>query len=173
MMNPKNDQTHNQVPMPAELGAEGMKEIEAAITAADEYIPNELPYHQRHGMTNGIDRLLIDSDFDSTLRDMLIAFEDEGFDIREFLADQTKWGIYSRDTYGDDWHTPRYLDLIRVHRMLCYLADPENYGRDELSQLYMSHSLCPMHHIDWAICFDDQDEECSAIRTIFPHHHDT
>jgi len=172
-MNPKNDQTPDQVPMPAELGTDEMNEIEAAITAADEYIPSELPYHQRHGMTNGIDRLLIDDSFDSILRDMLIAFEDSDFDIRSFLTEQTKWGIYARNTYGDYWHTPRYLDLIRAWKMLCYLADPENYARDELSQLYMRHSLCPMHHIDWAICFDDQDAECSAIRSIFPHSHDT
>jgi hypothetical protein len=49
------------------------------------------------------------------------------------------------------------------------------YGwlRDEISQIAMELSLCPMHFCDWAACFDDEDDDCAQIRAIFPHGHDT
>ena len=46
-------------------------------------------------------------------------------------------------------------------------------SRDEVSELAMTHSLCPIHFIDWAICFDDQTVDCEQIRLIFPIGHDT
>jgi hypothetical protein len=46
-------------------------------------------------------------------------------------------------------------------------------SRDEVSELAMSLSLCPIHFVDWAICFDDEDPECDQIRLIFPIGHDT
>lgn len=47
------------------------------------------------------------------------------------------------------------------------------FHRDAISELAMGLSLCPMHFCDWASCFDDDDPECSQIRAIFPHSHDT
>ena len=43
-------------------------------------------------------------------------------------------------------------------------------ARHNLSNLLLSHSLCPMHHTDYAICFDDDDPECAQIRAFFPSH---
>jgi hypothetical protein len=157
---------------PQELGPEEMNEIDEAFAKADKYIPHEMPSYQRN-MTDAIDRLTVDSDFDSTMRDLLIAFEDEGFDLKSFLADQHSWGKWGHARFGDQWSKPRYLDLIRAHRMLEYMAQPGSYMRDELSRLYMRHSLCPIHHVDWAICFDDDDESCAQIRACFPNEHDT
>lgn len=42
--------------------------------------------------------------------------------------------------------------------------------RHRLSLLLLDHSLCPMHHTDYAICFDDRDDECASIRAYFPMH---
>jgi len=58
------------------------------------------------------------------------------------------------------------LDDLRI------LWDDE-FSRDLLSQWAMGMSLCPMHFIDWAACFDDDDPDCSQIRAIFPNSHDT
>lgn len=48
-----------------------------------------------------------------------------------------------------------------------------DFARDELTALCIELSLCPLHRIDWAICFDDQDPECDQIRAIYPNSHDT
>jgi hypothetical protein len=42
--------------------------------------------------------------------------------------------------------------------------------RECVTQLALELSLCPLHFIDYAICFDDEDEECKAIRQIHPSH---
>lgn len=42
--------------------------------------------------------------------------------------------------------------------------------RDELTFLALSMSLCPMHLHDYAICFDDETDECKAIREVWPGH---
>lgn len=42
--------------------------------------------------------------------------------------------------------------------------------RESLTALALSLSLCPLHLIDYAICFDDDDDACRAIRIIHPSH---
>lgn len=48
--------------------------------------------------------------------------------------------------------------------------DRPYYSRAALSDLMLNYSLCPMHRIDYAICFDDDDPDCAAIRAYFPIH---
>lgn len=62
---------------------------------------------------------------------------------------------------------------IRETIELLVLISGNEYLTDYLSDLAMGMSLCPIHFVDWAICFDDQPDECSQIRAIFPHSHDT
>lgn len=50
------------------------------------------------------------------------------------------------------------------------LAALKALSRDDRSQLALALSLCPLHECDYAICFDDEDVECVAIRKIFPTH---
>lgn len=57
-------------------------------------------------------------------------------------------------------------DLRRALKTI--IADP--YSRDELTDLALADSLCPLHFIDYAACFDDDDDECAQIRTIHPSH---
>lgn len=42
--------------------------------------------------------------------------------------------------------------------------------RQELSEMALSMSLCPMHRVDYQACFDDEDPECETIRRFFPNH---
>jgi hypothetical protein len=42
--------------------------------------------------------------------------------------------------------------------------------RELATMLLLEQSLCPLHAIDYAICFDDDDPDCAAIRTIHPSH---
>jgi hypothetical protein len=61
-----------------------------------------------------------------------------------------------------------------------FIATPEleimgtlrNFGmdREDLTQILLSLSLCPLHMIDYAICFDDRTAECNSIRHIHPNH---
>jgi hypothetical protein len=42
--------------------------------------------------------------------------------------------------------------------------------REAETALLLAHSLCPLHRIDYAICFDDEAPECAPIRAIHPDH---
>lgn len=42
--------------------------------------------------------------------------------------------------------------------------------REALTETLLQFSLCPIHRHDYAICFDDQNPECAAVRTIHPNH---
>jgi hypothetical protein len=44
------------------------------------------------------------------------------------------------------------------------------YSRETITELALSDSLCPIHFVDYAICFDDQFPECSQVREIHPNH---
>lgn len=100
-----------------------------------------------------LDNLTIDHDFTSDIRNLLIEYPyDKTFNLREFL---------------ENCESTRYIDLARAYEVISSL------GRDELSKLAMDYSLCPMHFVDWAICFDDEDPGCNQIRQVFPHGHDT
>lgn len=54
--------------------------------------------------------------------------------------------------------------------LLIALIDRIADDRETLTATLLDFSLCPMHMIDYAICFDDDDDECAAIRSIHPSH---
>jgi len=95
--------------------------------------------------------------FTSTVRDAVIA----QFDPGDFYP-ATSWD----GTPGND---------REIYETICdgIIYTDTEYQRDSLSHLAMKLSLCPLHFVDWAICFDDEDPECSQIREIFPDCHDT
>lgn len=62
---------------------------------------------------------------------------------------------------------PALFDFIRA---LLDRIDAAPYQTQRLSMLYLDNSLCPMHHYDYAICFDDDDTDCATIRDYFPDH---
>lgn len=94
-------------------------------------------------------------DFDALeIRNLLIALcNDDSLDLHEFAhLDQhdRRLLLDARDA----------IDAIRTN----------DYARDELTDALLNRSLCPLHAIDYAICFDDQNDECAAIRLIHPSH---
>lgn len=60
------------------------------------------------------------------------------------------------------------MTLDRCYTIAC--AQYQSESRQRLSLMLLSYSLCPMHHTDYAICFDDNDSECESIRALFPSH---
>jgi hypothetical protein len=89
----------------------------------------------------------------------LLAHDDDdntNIAIRNLLID--------RDDDLSDLYTPRPAEIERAR----FLALIDSLDRDSLSTLALDLSLCPLHMIDYAICFDDDDPECAAIRTCFP-----
>lgn len=55
-------------------------------------------------------------------------------------------------------------------RSLLAIIDAYPYNTDDMTKLLLDNSLCPMHAIDYAICFDDDEPDCAAIRAIHPSH---
>lgn len=111
----------------------------------------------RHSMTYLRRRLNDDVSRSATIRNMLIVAGNEGP------------SAISLDDLDEETPAGEFYDLVTaVTAIFSY-----EYGRDEVSQLAMDLSLCPMHFVDWAICFDDEDPTCEQIRAVFPHSHDT
>lgn len=63
-----------------------------------------------------------------------------------------------------------------LREMLIDTDDPktiimlESFHTEQITELCLNLSLCPLHRIDYAICFDDDDAECAAIRQIHPNY---
>lgn len=67
---------------------------------------------------------------------------------------------------------PEYDDMT-IAAEIAHLIEKlmiDEYARETLTEIALSLSLCPIHYIDYAICFDDDDAECAQIRMIHPSH---
>jgi hypothetical protein len=42
--------------------------------------------------------------------------------------------------------------------------------RETITEWALSMSLCPVHFVDYAACFDDDDPECAQVRMVHPSH---
>jgi hypothetical protein len=58
----------------------------------------------------------------------------------------------------------------RAQRIVFTLIHPDPGMRELLTDTALDLSLCPLHLVDYAICFDDENPECASIRTIHPSH---
>ena len=112
-------------------------------------------------------------DDDGDFRDLLMSFTDMTerefitSKLWEFSADLAERGIWAARG------KPSLLELRHAHIILNWLNDESNFHVEILTELLMAASLCPLHRCDWAICFDDENPQCEAIRMIYPHSHDT
>jgi hypothetical protein len=123
---------------------------------ADLIRATEPPYYSEpHDIASEIMRDLLIADDDENLLDCLDI--DYYSDPTNIASDPAKPAI---DAPALATELIALLDAIR--------ADP--YHIHELSMLRLDESLCPLHHCDYAICFDDDDPECAPIRACFPHH---
>ena len=48
------------------------------------------------------------------------------------------------------------------------INQPESSMIQYRSILCLENSICPIHRCDYAICFDDNDDECAQLRAAFP-----
>jgi hypothetical protein len=86
---------------------------------------------------------------------------------------KTRNFLLSLDSYDDH---DEYNDF---RNMLIDTDDPKTLAplinakcddTESITEIALSLSLCPLHRIDYAICFDDNDAECAQIRLIHPNH---
>lgn len=71
----------------------------------------------------------------------------------------------------DDKYGPEIdLKLALRIRDLLEIVWSGDYTTDWVSTQALNMSLCPIHFVDYAACFDDDDPECDQIRACFPSH---
>lgn len=81
--------------------------------------------------------------------------------LRNLLIDRAS-------TATDPYDAPAIAyDFLRT---LLADIDAAPYMTQRLSMLLLDNSLCPMHAIDYAICFDDDEPDCATLRAFFPDH---
>lgn len=65
----------------------------------------------------------------------------------------------------------RFRSIDRIRTALTLInALIDAADAESLTRMRLDRSICPMHAIDYAICFDDDDDACAAIRAIHPDH---
>lgn len=85
-----------------------------------------------------------------------------GFDPSDFDLDQSQ---------GMSYQQTMLADLEALHGAFKTLLEGREVGYDEtITFLALEFSLCPLHFVDYAICFDNEDEECAPIRAVHPCH---
>lgn len=73
-------------------------------------------------------------------------------------------------TDPDDDITYIYTERAAAIERPRILAAINSLSTDDRSILALALSLCPLHLHDYAICFDDDFDECESIRACFPSH---
>lgn len=109
--------------------------------------------------------------------------DDEAQMLRTLLVDDgetsdDELGELAYDTEAQDvpvaiFHTREVweqLQIGNVSKGYYDLTGPEYGAREQLTEVALALSLCPLHLRDYAICFDDEDPECAAIRAVHPGH---
>lgn len=103
----------------------------------------------------------------------LTAINDDGL-IRSLLIELSNTG-HVHDAWIDAEISDKYgpeIDrdtALRIRDLLEIVWHGE-YTRDWISTTALDLSLCPMHFVDYAACFDDDMPDCAAIRACFPSH---
>jgi len=88
--------------------------------------------------------------------------------VRTFLMSVES---YDYDYFDDEVKSSIGQKAINeVRDAVGVLVDDGVEGREYLTALRLAYSLCPLHAIDYAICFDDDDVECAGIRIVHPGH---
>lgn len=127
----------------------------------------------------------------------LLAHDDESraySTIRSIMLDSPDFSTPTIDLLDPEYDTTLEI-ATEIHELLkstfALIADPfaeSRLQREQLTELALSLSLCPIHFHDYAICFDDAicaddiaanpdlahaldyTDECSQIRMIHPIH---
>lgn len=98
----------------------------------------------------------LDSESSNAYRELFMQrMNDELVDIDDLLTEH--------DADLDDYDA---INELLTYTNALIAAD----DRESLTTIALDQSLCPLHIIDYAICFDDQNAECATIRIIHPAH---
>jgi hypothetical protein len=105
-------------------------------------------------------------------REIIKNLPDEGeFALRMLLINypDVREGDYP-DEYDMTYAGMKELRLIELVEYL--RGESKDYGmsRELATEIALSQSLCPVHFVDYAICFDDNDLRCSEVREVHPLH---
>jgi hypothetical protein len=120
-------------------------------------------------MPSNLDLILLDAEATEELRkdlqDGFIAWWDQYAAQRPVLTHQYpdgkgSWNVRQAPS---EYVAQKVFGLYVTLRL-------NRWGRDTITELALEASLCPLHFVDYAICFDDEDPECSQIRVIHPSH---
>ena len=113
--------------------------------------------NERHSRINALLDANADSDFHSIAARLMLIYPAYSYaDFSHFDFDSSE---FSETQYNE------------LHELLSPLFDHPNDAMISLrSTLALEFSLCPIHLIDYAICFDDETPECAQIRDAFPTH---
>lgn len=76
------------------------------------------------------------------------------------------------DEYNPDpaGNAREIYDLVGWFFSLAAHPEHGDMYREDISRMALDMSLCPLHLVDYAICFDDDDPECAIVRRLFPNH---
>lgn len=77
--------------------------------------------------------------------------------------------LLADDCDGDTFDAAREA-LIDADRDIVAAARLDPWFGERLTAAALAASLCPLHLIDYAICFDDDPTDCRSIRIIHPSH---
>lgn len=113
------------------------------------------------------------SDFSSVLRMVLTTLPEMDAQYLAMIERDLSSGREEDKGENEAQWFEEVVEIVRALRDNAGFDDQYNTSRDDVSHLCMTESLCPIHFVDWAICFDDEDEECSQVRAIYPTSHDT
>lgn len=97
----------------------------------------------------------------------LMAEMDEDDDLNDFIRE-----LLIGQRYLDPEGLLHAYGITEVDSPIAqdYVDRLKALDREGLTTLALSQSLCPLHFVDYAICFDDLDPQCEAIRKVHPDH---
>jgi hypothetical protein len=102
-----------------------------------------------------------DNIYDAPFRDMLIDIGNGAHNgVNDWLA------INGPDAVSDYDCDLEMLRLLYTATEYLWTHD----DREAFTDWALSQSLCPVHFVDYAICFDDENPECEQVRAIHPSH---
>jgi hypothetical protein len=131
---------------------------------------NRTDYRDAHDAFTMIDSITTCDCPDIIPRDRLCMHTLAASALRDLLIDRdaTRTPNNATPPLPFDIDAPDFIyDFIRA---CLAIIDDAPYQTDRMTAMLLDNSLCPLHAIDYAICFDDDDPDCAAIRLIHPSH---